>query len=62
MKKTTLFIIALIPIIALSSNPPPPGLPDEPTIVPIDSMIVVLFIAGILFGGYVIYKKKRSTL
>lgn len=53
-----LLIILLIPIIALSSNPPPPGLPDETATVPIDSMIFVLFAAGILFGSYIIFKKK----
>jgi len=58
MKKIFLYLILFIPIIALSSNPPPPGLPDDPVTVPIDSMIYVLFAAGILFGGYVIFKKK----
>jgi hypothetical protein len=60
MKKPASYLLFLIPIIAFCSNPPPPGLPDEPVSVPIDSMIFVLFAAGILFGSYIIFKKNRS--
>ncbi len=58
MKKLASCLILLIPIAVFSSNPPPPGLPDDPVAVPINSMIFVLFTAGILFGGYTIFKKK----
>jgi hypothetical protein len=58
MKKLAFYFIFLMPIIALSSNPPPPGLPDEPVTAPIDSQLFILFTAGILFGSYIIFKKK----
>lgn len=58
MKMLASYLILLIPVIALSSNPPAPGSADELVTVPIDSMISVLFAVGILFGGYIIFKKK----
>lgn len=58
MKKPLFYLFFFIPIIALSANPPPPGLPDEPVAAPINSMIFLLFTAGIAFGGYTIFKKK----
>ncbi|MNR22266.1 hypothetical protein D3C85_1392090 [compost metagenome] len=58
MKKLAFYFIFLIPILALSQTPPPPGLPDEPAIVPIDSMLFLLFTAGVVFGSYTIFKKK----
>lgn len=58
MKKSATCLILLMPLIALSSNPPPPGLPDEPVVVPIDSMLYFLFTAAVLFGGYISIKKK----
>lgn len=45
-------------MVARSGNPPPPGLPDDPVAVPIDSMIFILFIAAVAFGSYTIFKKK----
>jgi hypothetical protein len=62
MKKLASYVTLLIPIITLSSNPPPPGLPDQPQAVPIDSIIYVLLAAGILFGSYIIYKKNKCIL
>jgi hypothetical protein len=58
MKKLATYLTFLVPIIALSSNLPPPGLPDEPVALPIDSNIYVLLTAGIVFGGFIILKKK----
>jgi len=58
MKKLAFYLVFLIPIIARSTNPPPPGLPDEPVAAPIDSMLFLLFIAGVIFGSYTIFKKK----
>ena len=58
MKKLVFYLIFFMPIIAQSANPPPPGLPDEPVAAPINSMIFLLFTAGIAFGGYTIFKKK----
>ncbi len=58
MKKLAYCIIFLLPIIAQSANPPPPGLPDEPVAAPINSMISLLFIAAIVYAGYIILKKK----
>jgi hypothetical protein len=58
MKKLSPHLLFLIPILTFSSNPPPPGLPDEPVSAPIDSMLFILFIAGIVFGSYIIFKKK----
>jgi hypothetical protein len=58
MKKLAFYLIFLIPIIALSQNPPPPGLPDDPVAAPINSMIFVLVTAAIVFGSYTIFKKK----
>jgi len=58
MKKLTSYLIFFLPIIARSQNLPPPGLPDDPVAVPINSMIFVLFSAAIAFGGYTIFKKK----
>lgn len=58
MKKLVAHLIFIIPIIAFSANPPPPGLPDEPVAAPINSMIFILITAGIVFGGYTIFKKK----
>ena len=58
MKKFGFYFLFLMPIIALSSNPPPPGLPDEPVTAPIDSMLFILFTVGIVFGSYTVFKKK----
>jgi hypothetical protein len=58
MKKLFFYLIFLVSMIVRSANPPPPGLPDDPVAAPIDSMIFILFIAGIAFGSYTIYKKK----
>ena len=58
MKKFAFYFLFLMPIIALSSNPPPPGLPDEPVTAPIDSMLFILFTVGIVFGSYTVFKKK----
>ena len=58
MKKLAFYLIFLTPIITLSQTPPPPGLPDEPAIVPIDSMLFLLVAAGIVFGSYIVFKKK----
>lgn len=58
MKKLVTYLILLIPLTALSGNPPPPGLPDDPVAAPIDTMIFALFTAGIAYGSYIILKKK----
>jgi hypothetical protein len=58
MKKLAFYLIFLIPVIALSQNPPPPGLPDDPVAAPINSMLFILFTAAILLGSYTIFKKK----
>ncbi|WP_127336404.1 hypothetical protein [Flavobacterium cupreum] len=60
MKKTPLStilfscVVLFIHNIALSQNLPPPGLPDEPVVIPINSMIYVLLAIGIVFGIYII--------
>lgn len=58
MKKLAFYLIFLIPIIARSTNPPPLGLSVELVAVPIDSMLFLLFTAGVVFGSYTIFKKK----
>ena len=58
MKKLAFYLIFLIPVIALSQNLPPPGLPDDPVAAPIDSMLFILFTAAFLYGSYTIFKKK----
>lgn len=58
VEKLSFYLIFLVPVIAQSANPPPPGLPDDPVAAPIDSMIFILFTAGVLFGSYTILKKK----
>ncbi len=58
MKKVVFHLIFLIPILARSTNPPPPGLPDEPVAAPIDSMLFLLFIVGVVFGSYILFKKR----
>ncbi|RUT72128.1 hypothetical protein D0817_00450 [Flavobacterium cupreum] len=62
MKKIAPFLLFIIPLIALSANPPPPGLPDEPVAVPIDTGLLLLVTAAVLWGGYVVLKRKRSLL
>lgn len=60
MKKSPLstmlycLVVLFIHNIALSQDLPPPGLPDEPVIVPVNSMIYVLLPIGIVFGIYII--------
>lgn len=61
MKKLASLLFYCIPFIALSSNPPPPGLPDEPVVVPIDSLVLIVLAAGILFGCYIIFKAERAA-
>lgn len=58
MKKLASYLILIMPIVALSSNPARPGLSDESVAVTIDSMIYLLFTAGVLYGGYIIFKRK----
>jgi hypothetical protein len=58
MKKLAFYLIFLIPIITLSQNLPPPGLPDDPVTVPVNSMLYILFTAAVLLGSYTIFKKK----
>ncbi|TPG44083.1 hypothetical protein [Flavobacterium pectinovorum] len=67
MKKSlfyTIFFSAILLIqnIAFAQNPPPPGLPDDPVAAPIDSFVYVLFALGIIFGFYIIGKRKKSKL
>lgn len=58
MKIKTSLVFLLIPIAALAAHPPPPGLPDEPVPMPIDSNIFLLGIAAMVLAGYTILKKK----
>ncbi|MDX6182900.1 hypothetical protein SGQ44_11320 [Flavobacterium sp. Fl-77] len=59
MKKFLILLLVLVPFWCFSDNPPPPGLPDEPPPpLPVDSMISVLFIGGIILGTYIISKKR----
>ncbi|MEO6176352.1 MAG: hypothetical protein ABIP27_14470 [Flavobacterium circumlabens] len=58
MKKLTYCFLFLMPLLAFSANPPPPGLPDEPVVVPIDSMLFLLATAGVVLGGYSSIKRK----
>ncbi|MEO6177029.1 MAG: hypothetical protein ABIP27_17885 [Flavobacterium circumlabens] len=48
----------LISFFAYSQGPPPPGLPDDPVVVPINKMLPVLLVAGLVFGIYVVNKKR----
>ncbi|MFD1605301.1 PID-CTERM protein-sorting domain-containing protein [Flavobacterium artemisiae] len=58
MKKILTGTFLLVQTITFSANPPPPGLPDDPVVVPIDSLIYVLLAAGTVFGIYTISKRK----
>lgn len=67
MKKSFLYTILcpailLIHNITFAENPPPPGLPDDPVAAPIDSLVYVFFALGIIFGFYIIHKRKKSKL
>jgi hypothetical protein len=51
--------------IANEKGPPPPQPMNCPTCfpigLPIDDGILILFLSGLVFGGYVIYRKKVSN-
>lgn len=58
MKKKMFLMLLLISFFTYSQNPPPPGLPDDPVVVPINKMLPVLLVAGLVFGIYVVNKKR----
>lgn len=60
MKKPALYLIFLTPIIPRSANHPSVYLTHEPVEASIDSMLFLLFTAGLVFGCYTIFKKKQT--
>jgi len=63
-KKTLASILfILISFVCSAQNfPPPPQPPPGPVGLPIDSGLILLFVAGILFGIYKMYCFKRKTI
>lgn len=59
MKKPALYLFFFTPIIALSTNRPLVYLDHKPVEASIDSMLFLLFTAGLIFGCYTIFKKNR---
>jgi len=62
----TLFVHLLMFGVALANEkgPPPPQTTSTPTFpgLPIDSGILILILCGLFFGGYILYRKKDSSL
>ncbi|MRX41754.1 hypothetical protein GJU43_20930 [Flavobacterium sp. LC2016-23] len=58
MKKKICLTFLLTSVFSYAQGPPPPGLPDQPVVVPVNQMLPVLLVAGIVFGIYVVNKKK----
>ncbi|GEQ84932.1 hypothetical protein ULMS_04400 [Patiriisocius marinistellae] len=60
-----LCFLAAVPMLAqgpsASSGPPAPGRGPTLPELPLDTNIVILFIAGLIYGAYVAYKKYRTT-
>ncbi|HZW77832.1 MAG TPA: hypothetical protein VFF21_05960 [Flavobacteriaceae bacterium] len=58
----TLFYNLFLLIVQPGKTPPPPNPPNVPNApgLPIDSDLWILFIAGILIGGYILYTRIRS--
>lgn len=62
MKKFTIPIALAYPGLLLAQGgPPPPGLPDEPEILPLNSFEEVLLFAAILLAGLAVRKIKKET-
>ncbi|MBE8726344.1 hypothetical protein [Flavobacterium hungaricum] len=57
-KRLTALALVSAQTIVFSANPPPPGLPDDPAAVPINSSLYILFAAGALLGICRIANKK----
>ncbi|MCV9930239.1 hypothetical protein OIU83_21455 [Flavobacterium sp. LS1R49] len=54
-----LFLLVGVGVFA-QSGPPPPGIPPPPGL-PIDESLLFLFVAGLLFGIYIIYRYTLKT-
>ena len=43
-----------------SSGPPPPNRGPVPPELPLDTNILILIVLGLLYGSYVLYKKRQA--
>ena len=59
-KTVTSILFVLISFVCSAQMPPPPQPPPGPVGLPIDSGLVVLLLAGIVFGIYKIYAYKKA--
>jgi hypothetical protein len=55
-------LFVLISFVCTAQTPPPPQTPPGPIGFPIDSGLVVLFVAGVLLGVYKVYKFQKNAL
>ena len=55
MRKSATTLILIMPFLTMAQ----PACPSNP--VPLDTYQWVLILAGAIFGGYILYKKKKET-
>jgi len=60
MKYTILLAILLSHLTAFAMNSPPPPGDEDPVAAPINEMTCILFIAGSVFGFYIIKKRNKK--
>ena len=60
-RKFLIVVLFLFSIGLYAQDPPEPEDPPVPPPLPIDENLMLLLIAGVLFGVYVIYKYKFKT-